>query len=127
MVPLVLSVNESEVEDGGRRLVVEKDFQALVDEFLDDREAIYSSFDGTKMASLMKIGSRVIRGPNWNWGNQVTSCLNSNVSHFESFFSNNLIDRLNHIIFKHLRSFYLLLNSTLSAQIFHLVLWCLLP
>ena len=39
---------------------------------LTKTKSTHSSLTGEELAKLLKIGTRVVRGTDWKWGNQVT-------------------------------------------------------
>lgn len=44
---------------------------AIIDEGKPSRKTNPVPLTGSEMARMMKIGTRVVRGPDWKWGDQV--------------------------------------------------------
>lgn len=56
--------DDSSVSDGGH-------LQVIFEEARHKNKAHLAPLTGPEVAALLKLGTRVVRGPDWKWGDQV--------------------------------------------------------
>lgn len=67
------------------------EFYVLYADMVENTKPKTSSLSGPELASLMKLGTRVIRGADWKWGDQVSAFNKTKIEKFNKVIADKLV------------------------------------